>query len=147
MTRFFYRYDEADYSVSKITTRFKYAFSNKGSVPPIPTLSSWLGFTPSATNASYTACARFSDNVWFASAEPVPLSAKPATLYLKDGLSLITLAINLTLTIPSWASSIDRTRSKADLRIVSDKARGRLAEALTELQDKVSEMLAALKEE
>lgn len=53
----------------------------------------------------------------------------------------------LTLTIPSWASSIDRTRSKADLRIVSDKARGRLAEALTELQDKVSEMLAALKEE
>ena len=53
----------------------------------------------------------------------------------------------LTLTIPSWASSIDRTRSKADLRIVSDKARGRLAEALTELQHKVSDMLTALKEE
>ena len=53
----------------------------------------------------------------------------------------------LTLTIPSWASSIDRTRSKADLRIVSDKARDRLAEALTELQHKVSDMLTALKEE
>ena len=53
----------------------------------------------------------------------------------------------LTLTIPSWASSIDRTRSKADLRIVSDKARNRLAEALLELQRKVSDMLAALKEE
>ena len=53
----------------------------------------------------------------------------------------------LTLTIPSWASSIDRTRSKADLSIVSDKARDRLAEALTELQGKVSDMLTALKEE
>lgn len=53
----------------------------------------------------------------------------------------------LTLTIPSWASSIDRTRSKADLSIVSDRARNRLAEALTELQGKVSDMLAALKEE
>ena len=53
----------------------------------------------------------------------------------------------LTLTIPSWASSIDRTRSKADLSIVSDRARDRLAEALTELQGKVSEMLTALKEE
>ena len=53
----------------------------------------------------------------------------------------------LTLTIPSWASSIDRTRSKADLSIVSDKARDRLAEALTQLQVKVSDMLTALKEE
>ena len=53
----------------------------------------------------------------------------------------------LTLTIPSWASSIDRTRSKADLSIVSDRARDRLAEALTELQGKVSDMLIALKEE
>lgn len=53
----------------------------------------------------------------------------------------------LTLTIPSWASSIDRTRSKADLSIVSDRARDRLAEALTELQGKVSDMLTALKEE
>lgn len=53
----------------------------------------------------------------------------------------------LTLTIPSWASSIDRTRNKADLSIVSDKARNRLKEALTELQGKVSQMLAALKED
>lgn len=53
----------------------------------------------------------------------------------------------LALTIPSWASSIDRARSKADLSIVSDKARVRLEEALAELQGKVSQMLAALKED
>lgn len=53
----------------------------------------------------------------------------------------------LALTIPSWGSSIDRTRNKANLTIVSDKARNRLTEALTGLQDKVSEMLAALKED
>ena len=41
-----------DYFTSKITTRFKYAFSNIGSVPPIATFSSWLGLTPSATKAS-----------------------------------------------------------------------------------------------
>lgn len=53
----------------------------------------------------------------------------------------------LTLTIPSWSSSIDRTKNKADLSSISDNARIRLAEALTELQLKITEMLDAIKED
>lgn len=53
----------------------------------------------------------------------------------------------LTLTIPSWASTIERTRSKADLSIVSDKARDKLEDALIDLLNKVSEMLTAIKED
>lgn len=52
----------------------------------------------------------------------------------------------LTLTIPSWASSIDRTMQKADLTGVSDKARNKLAEALHDLQDTIANMLTAIKE-
>ena len=53
----------------------------------------------------------------------------------------------LTLTIPSWSSSIDRTKNKADLSSISDNARVRLAEALAELQIKIAEMLDAIKED
>ena len=53
---------------------------------------------------------------------------------------------SLTLTIPSWSSSIERTRSRADLSIVSTDARNRLIGALLSLQDTVSEMLTAIKE-
>ena len=53
----------------------------------------------------------------------------------------------LTLTIPSWSSSIDRTKNKADLNSISDNARIRLAEALAELQLKIAEMLDAIKED
>lgn len=53
----------------------------------------------------------------------------------------------LTLTIPSWASSIDRTRSNTNLDVVSDIARNKLIDALNKLQDKVSEMLTAIKED
>ena len=53
----------------------------------------------------------------------------------------------LTLTIPSWASSIDRTRKKADLTGVSDNARSKLAKALHDLQDTISDMLTAIKED
>lgn len=52
----------------------------------------------------------------------------------------------LTLTIPSWASSIDRTRQKADLTGVSNNARNKLAEALQSLQETIADMLAAIKE-
>jgi len=52
----------------------------------------------------------------------------------------------LTLTIPSWASSIDRTMQKADLTGVSDKARNKLAEALHDLQETIENMLTAIKE-
>lgn len=53
----------------------------------------------------------------------------------------------LTLTIPSWISSIGRIRAKADLTAISGKARHRLEDALTELQSEAGEMLAALLEE
>ena len=53
----------------------------------------------------------------------------------------------LTLTIPSWASSIDRTRSNTNLDVVSNTARNKLIDALNKLQDKVSEMLTAIKED
>lgn len=53
----------------------------------------------------------------------------------------------LTLTIPSWASSIERTRTKADLSIVSDNARNKLIEALLDLKCKADAMIGALKED
>ena len=53
----------------------------------------------------------------------------------------------LTLTIPSWASSIDRTRKKADLTGVSNNARSKLAKALHDLQDTIADMLTAIKED
>lgn len=52
----------------------------------------------------------------------------------------------LTLTIPSWCSSIDRVRTKTDLSIVSSHARDRLAGALETLQSKTEEMMTAIKE-
>jgi len=54
---------------------------------------------------------------------------------------------SLTLTIPSWSSSIERTKSKADLSIVSDKARANLISALYNLQNCVEGMLKAIKED
>ncbi|WP_294852284.1 hypothetical protein [uncultured Oscillibacter sp.] len=51
----------------------------------------------------------------------------------------------LTLTIPSWTSSIERTKSTADLNIISSSAKNKLEEALEALQSKVQEMLSAIK--
>jgi len=53
----------------------------------------------------------------------------------------------LTLTIPSWASSIERTRTNTDLSIISGAARKRLEDALIYLQNTLSEMMDAIKEE
>ena len=52
----------------------------------------------------------------------------------------------LTLTIPSWASSIERTRTKANLKIISSRARNNLIEALLKLQIAIEEMREAVKE-
>lgn len=52
----------------------------------------------------------------------------------------------LTLTIPSWASSISRTRAHADLSCVSLKARMNLEHALFNLQATIEELLQAIKE-
>lgn len=46
----------------------------------------------------------------------------------------------LTLTIPSWVGSIERTRTKANLSIVSVQARDKLMDALISLIDKASEI-------
>lgn len=54
---------------------------------------------------------------------------------------------SLTLTVPSWQSSIERTRSKADLSIVSPHARNRLIGVLQRLQDAVDDMMSAIKED
>ncbi|NLO40918.1 MAG: hypothetical protein GX115_15790 [Ruminiclostridium sp.] len=52
---------------------------------------------------------------------------------------------SLTLTIPSWVSSIDRTRSIANLSGVSVNARSRLENELLGLKDTINIMLAALR--
>ena len=53
----------------------------------------------------------------------------------------------LTLTIPSWMSSIDRTKSMAHLETISTAARQNLRVALTELEGKIQEMLSAIEGE
>ena len=53
----------------------------------------------------------------------------------------------LTLTIPSWGSSIKRIRTKTDLSIVSTNARTKLRNAMNELNQQIDEMLEAIKEE
>lgn len=53
----------------------------------------------------------------------------------------------LTLTIPSWMSSIDRTKSMAHLESISSTAKENLCVALTALEEKVQEMLTAIKED
>ena len=50
----------------------------------------------------------------------------------------------LTLTIPSWASSIERAMTKSDLSIVSLKARKKLVEALFMLASRVDEMISEI---
>lgn len=50
----------------------------------------------------------------------------------------------LTLTIPSWSGSIDRTICGTNLSLVSAEAKARLASALLNLQKKAAEMLMAI---
>lgn len=52
----------------------------------------------------------------------------------------------LALTIPSWKSSIERTRTAANLTIVSPDAKDRLGKELESLESAVQGMLKAIKE-
>lgn len=52
----------------------------------------------------------------------------------------------LTLTMPSWISSIRRTEENANLNRISDKARINLMEALNTLKKTIDEMLELVKE-
>ena len=53
----------------------------------------------------------------------------------------------LTLTIPSWTSSINRVLTKTDLSIVSDTARNSLANELHSLLKNIDKMLSAIEED
>lgn len=53
----------------------------------------------------------------------------------------------LTLTIPSWRSSIVRTKTISDLTAVSSSAKVQLREALADLQEEVEKLLKAIEEE
>lgn len=53
----------------------------------------------------------------------------------------------LTLTIPSWVSSIKRTQANTDFDRVSDYAKDKLADTLIVLQHAISKILSEIKEE
>ncbi|WP_418626687.1 ParB N-terminal domain-containing protein [Anaerosinus sp.] len=53
---------------------------------------------------------------------------------------------SLTLTIPSWISSINRTRSTADFSGITDTACRKLEKELAELKETINNMLVAIKE-
>jgi len=52
----------------------------------------------------------------------------------------------LTLTVPSWVSSIERARCYADINAASTDAKSKLEDALLSLQEKISEMLSDIRE-
>ena len=53
----------------------------------------------------------------------------------------------LTLTVPSWESSIKRTRSNTDFDSISNHAKGKLTEALINLRYTIAMMLSTIKGE
>lgn len=52
----------------------------------------------------------------------------------------------LTLTVPSWGSSIERARDHVVMNATSTDVRSKLEEALLALQEKISEMLSDIRE-
>ena len=56
-------------------------------------------------------------------------------------------AVELSLTVPSWTSSIQRAKKNIDANVVSDRAKEKLKEVLGELMENVEEILALIKEE
>ena len=53
---------------------------------------------------------------------------------------------SLTLTIPSWQSSIERTKNTADLTSVSPQAKGNLVRALNELSNTIADLLLEMED-
>lgn len=53
-------------------------------------------------------------------------------------------AVGLTLTIPTWASSISRVKIIMDKTKMSREARKNLVEALKKLKNRIDEMLAEI---
>ena len=56
-------------------------------------------------------------------------------------------AVELSLTVPSWTSSIQRAKKNIDANVVSDRAKEKLKEVLGELMENVEEILALIEEE
>lgn len=54
---------------------------------------------------------------------------------------------SLTLTIPSWKSSIERAKNTANLTIVSPQAKGNLVQALLELRKTIADLLSEMEDE
>lgn len=75
--------------------------------------------------------------------QPVPVQTGIKTMPDFDPDAEIT---GLTLTIPSWTSSINRTRNHTDLNNISLKARMNLQHALFNLQSTIDELLQDIKE-
>ena len=71
-----------------------------------------------------------------------PVSVKSMPVYDPDA-----EVLSLALTIPSWISSINRTKSTANLREISKSVRLKLEEELTGLKSVAEAMLFAVKEE
>ena len=78
------------------------------------------------------------------STPPVPVrpSVKDMPQYDPDA-----PAVELSLTVPSWTSSIQRAKKNIDANVVSDRAKEKLREVLGELIDTVAEILMLIKEE
>ena len=53
---------------------------------------------------------------------------------------------SLTLTLPSWISSVNRVRTVSDISKTSYTARSKLSEALIHLKCTIDVMLAVIKE-
>lgn len=68
-------------------------------------------------------------------------SVKDMPIYDPDG-----EVASLSLTIPSWNSSIDRIFTKTDMQEISDKAKTQLREELLALRDSIDLVLLAIEE-
>lgn len=82
-----------------------------------------------------------------ASAKPGTVAAEQPAIKTMPAYDPDAEVAGLTLTIPSWMSSIDRTKSMAHLEAISPAARQNLLAALTELEGKIQEMLNAIEVE
>lgn len=79
-----------------------------------------------------------------------PTKAKPPQMPIRTGIKNMpeynpdAEVTGLTLTVPSWGSSIYRVLNKSDLRSITPQARDKLVVALSELQKAVEALLKAI---
>ncbi|TEB13849.1 hypothetical protein Psfp_03389 [Pelotomaculum sp. FP] len=75
-----------------------------------------------------------------------PLSMPPGSIKDMPSYDPDAEISSLTLTIPSWVSSINRAKAAANLKNTTKQARGKLGEELTSLKETIDSILAAMKE-